>query len=151
MPEENPNHDIPESELHPSALVRMLLWSIGSLALLLGIIGIFLPGLPTTPFVLLAAACYARASEPFYRWLIANPTFGPLIVEWRRHHSIPYRVKLVAVTLMSLTICFSIWTFSGLPWMQVLLAVIGIVTSAWLWRIPSRDHPLTEDQTDTAS
>ncbi len=151
MIEEDPNYEIPESELHPSMLVRMLLWTLGSLALLLGIIGVFLPGLPTTPFILLAAACYARASEPFYRWLIANPTFGPLIVEWRRHHSIPFRVKLVAVTLMSLTICVSIWTFSALPWLQVLLAVIGIVTSAWLWRIPSRDRPLTANQSDAAS
>lgn len=151
MIEEEPHYEIPESELHPSMLVRALLWSLGSLALLLGIIGIFLPGLPTTPFVLLAAACYARASEPFYRWLIGNPTFGPLIVEWRRHHSIPFRVKLVAVTLMSLTICVSIWTFSGLPWLQALLAIIGIVTSVWLWRIPSRDRPSTADQSDVPS
>jgi hypothetical protein len=68
-------------------------WSCGSIALLLGIIGIVVPGLPTTPFILVAAACYARASERFYRWLLRNPTFGPLIIEWRRHHSIPFRVK----------------------------------------------------------
>ena len=136
-----PGVQSPESELHPSLVVRMVLWTVGSLALLLGIIGIFLPGLPTTPFVLVAAACYARASEPFYRWLIANPTFGPLIIEWRRHHSIPYRIKLIAITLMSLTICASMWTFSAMPWLQVLLAVIGISTSVWLWRIPSRDRP----------
>jgi hypothetical protein len=85
--------DIPEAELHPSLLVRVVLWVCGSIALLLGIIGVFLPGLPTTPFVLVAAACYARASEPFYRWLLRNPTFGPLIIEWRRHHSIPFRIK----------------------------------------------------------
>ena len=76
-----PPWEIPESELHPSLLVRMVLLTLGSLALLLGIIGIFLPGLPTTPFVLVAAACYARASETFYRRLIANPTVGPLIIE----------------------------------------------------------------------
>jgi hypothetical protein len=65
------------------------------------------------PFVLVAAACYARASERFYRWLLRNPTFGPLIIEWRRHRSIPYRVKWLAISLMSLTICASIWTFAG--------------------------------------
>jgi len=135
----------PESELHPSMLVRVVLWVVGSLALVLGIIGIFLPGLPTTPFVLVAAACYARASEPFYRWLIANPTFGPLIVEWRRHRSIPYRIKVIAITLMSLTICVSIWTLSAMPWLQVLLAVIGLSTSVWVWRIPSRDHKAVAD------
>jgi uncharacterized membrane protein YbaN (DUF454 family) len=96
-------------------LVRVVLWTCGSIALLLGIIGVFLPGLPTTPFVLVAAACYARASEPFYRWLLRNPTFGPLIIEWRRHHSIPFRIKVIAISLMSLTICASIWTLSTCP------------------------------------
>lgn len=141
MSEDDEAWEIPESELHPSLLVRVVLLTLGSIALLLGIIGIFLPGLPTTPFVLVAAACYARASERFYRWLLLNPTFGPLIAEWRHHHSIPYRVKWLAITLMSLTICVSIWSFSGKPWLQGLLAFIGLSTAIWLWRIPSRDRP----------
>lgn len=136
---------IPEAELHPSLLVRMVLLVCGSIALLLGIIGIFLPGLPTTPFILVAAACYARASERFYHWLLRNPTFGPLIAEWRRHRSIPYRVKRLAITLMSLTICASIWTLSEKPWLQAMLACIGAGTAVWLWRIPSRDRPRPED------
>lgn len=148
MIEEEPPYEIPESELHPSLLVRVVLLTLGSIALLLGIIGIFLPGLPTTPFVLVAAACYARASERFYRRLIANPTVGPLIVEWRRHHSIPFRVKRLAITLMSLTICASIWSFSGKPWLQGLLVFIGISTAVVLWRIPSRDHPASAEQGD---
>ncbi|MDP2134982.1 MAG: YbaN family protein [Sulfuritalea sp.] len=140
MSQDDETWEIPESELHPSLLVRVVLWTLGSIALLLGIIGIFLPGLPTTPFILVAAACYARASERFYRRLVENPTVGPLIVEWRRHHSIPFRIKLIAITLMSLTICISIWSFSGKPWLQGLLAFIGISTAIVLWRIPSRDH-----------
>ena len=72
-----PEWEIPEAELHPSLLVRVVLWICGSIALLLGIIGIVVPGLPTTPFILVAAACYARASERFYRWLVHNPTFAP--------------------------------------------------------------------------
>ena len=111
----------PEVELHPSLLVRIVVLVCGSIALLLGIIGIVVPGLPTTPFVLVAAACYARASERFYRWLLRNPTFGPLIIEWRRHHSIPHRIKWLAITLMSLTISVSIWSFAGKPWLQVML------------------------------
>lgn len=140
MNQDESPYAIPESELHPSALVRFVLLVIGSLALVLGVIGVFLPGLPTTPFVLLAAACYARASAPFYRWLIANPTFGPLIIEWRRHRSIPFRIKLIAITLMSLTVSVSIWTLSSMPWLQLMLAVIGLSTAVWLWRIPSRDR-----------
>jgi uncharacterized membrane protein YbaN (DUF454 family) len=120
-------------------------WSCGSIALLLGIIGIVVPGLPTTPFILVAAACYARASERFYHWLLRNPTFGPLIAEWRRHRSIPWRVKWLAISLMSLTISVSIWTLSGRPWLQAMLAAIGVSTAIWLWRIPSRDRPRPED------
>jgi uncharacterized membrane protein YbaN (DUF454 family) len=136
-----PPWHIPDAELHPSLLVRLVLLVLGSIALLLGIIGIVVPGLPTTPFILVAAACYARASERFYRWLLRNPTFGPLIAEWRRHRSIPYRVKWLAIVLMSLTICASIWTFAGRPRLQGMLAFIGIATALWLWRIPSRDQP----------
>ena len=146
MIEEEPPYEIPESELHPSLIVRVVLLIFGTVALVLGIIGIFLPGLPTTPFVLVAAACYARASESFYRRLIANPTVGPLIIEWRRHHSIPYRIKVIAITLMSLTICVSIWTLSAMPWLQALLAFIGVSTAVVLWRIPSRDHEIAQDR-----
>ena len=144
--ETEPPYEIPESELHPSMLVRVLLLTLGSIALLLGIIGIFLPGLPTTPFVLVAAACYARASETFYRRLIENPTVGPLIIEWRRHHSIPFRIKVIAITLMSLTICASMWTFAAMPWLQAVLAFIGVSTAIVLWRIPSRDHQTARDR-----
>lgn len=148
MNEQDKPWHIPEAELHPSLLVRMVLLVLGSIALLLGIIGIFLPGLPTTPFILVAAACYARASERFYHWLLRNPTFGPLIAEWRHHRSIPYRVKWLAITLMSLTICASIWTLSAMPWLQAVLACIGIGTAVWLWRIPSRDRQGGESRSD---
>ena len=148
MIEEEPPFEIPESELHPSRLVRMVLLTVGSLALLLGVIGVFLPVLPTTPFILVAAACYARASESFYRRLLANSTFGPLIIEWRRHRSIPYRIKLIAITMMSLTICASIWTLSAVPWLQWTLAFIGLFTAILLWRIPSRDHGTVRSQGD---
>ena len=139
MIEEEPPVEIPESELHPSRVVRIVLLTLGSLALFLGILGVFLPGLPTTPLILVAATCYARGSEKFYRRLLANPTFGPLIVEWRRHRSIPYRIKLIAIAMMSLTICASIWTLSAIPWLQGMLAFIGLAVAVMLWRIPSRD------------
>ena len=138
-------HALPHHELHPSLLVRVILWTVGSIALLLGVIGIVVPGLPTTPFVLVAAACYARASRRFYSWLVHNATFGPLIREWRLHRSIPWRIKLIAIGSMALTITASIWTLAALPWLQALLAFIGTATGIWLWRIPSRDRPPKKD------
>jgi uncharacterized protein len=126
---------------HASPFVRAVLLVAGSLCVALGLIGIFLPLLPTTPFLLLAAACYARASRRFYDWLLANRTFGPLIIEWRRHRSIPYRTKLTAIGLMSLTLTISIVFFVPVFWVQVLLACFGVAMAIWMYRMPSRDRP----------
>ena len=80
-----------EMRRHDSPAMRLLFAALGSLFLLLGIAGVFLPVLPTTPFVLLAAGCYARASSRFYNWLLNNPAFGPAILEWRPSRRIPSR------------------------------------------------------------
>ena len=125
---------------HDSRVVRALLIAAGTLCVALGVIGIFLPVLPTTPFLLLAAACYARASERFYLWLVRNRTFGPTIREWRRHRSIPYRTKVVAIALMTATIAVSIALLARYPLAQAALAAIGVAVGAWLYRIPSRDR-----------
>ena len=125
---------------HDSRVVRALLIAAGTLCVALGVIGIFLPVLPTTPFLLLAAACYARASERFYLWLVRNRTFGPTIREWRRHRSIPYRTKVVAIALMTATIAVSIALLARYPHAQAALAAIGVAVGAWLYRIPSRDR-----------
>ena len=91
--------------------------------------------------MLLAAACYARASTRFYNWLLNNAAFGPTILEWRRHRSIPWRVKLGAIALMAATLSISIVFF--VPWLelQVALALFGLLLGTYLYRIPSRDRP----------
>jgi len=124
---------------HDSPLVRGLLIAAGAVCVVLGIIGIFLPLLPTTPLILLAAACFARSSHRFHDWLLANRTFGPLILEWEKHRSIPRRTKLFAIALMSLTLGVSIVFFVKPAWLQGLLAASGVALAIWLYRIPSRD------------
>jgi uncharacterized membrane protein YbaN (DUF454 family) len=126
---------------HRSRWIRALFLIAGTVALGLGILGVFLPVLPTTPFVLLAAACYARGSRRFHQRLLANRTFGPIIVEWERHRSIPYRTKLAAVVLMSLTMATSIVFFVRPVWLKAVLAIMGIALALWLYRLPSRDRP----------
>ncbi len=128
-------------DLHPSAAVRWLLVAVGIVATLLGIVGAFVPVLPTTPFLLVAAACFARASPKLDRMLTGSATFGPTILEWRRHRSIPWRTKLVAIGLMSAMIAVSAVFFVRPWWAQALLVAVGAATGAWLWRIPSRDRP----------
>ena len=121
--------------------MRGFFLALGTVALVLGVLGIFLPLLPTTPFVLLAAACYARGSRRFYQWLLAQRTFGPIVHEWQHHRSIPYKTKLTAVVLMSLTLGTSIVFFVRPVWLKVTLAVMGVGLAVWLYRMPSRDRP----------
>ena len=121
--------------------VRILFNIAGGIALALGLLGIFLPLLPTTPFVLLAAACFARGSERFHQWLLANRTFGPMVNEWERHRSLPYRTKVTAIVLMSLTMAVSIVFFVRPLWLKVALALFGVALAVWMYRIPSRDRP----------
>jgi len=130
-----------EMRKHNSLTVRLAFLTLGTLFVALGIAGIFLPVLPTTPFMLLAATCYARASTRFYNWLLNNRMFGPTILEWRRYRSIPYRVKWTAIILMGVTLSISILYF--VPWLelQVALAIFGILLGAYLYNIPSRDLP----------
>jgi len=125
---------------HPG--VRLAFLILGCFFVTLGVAGVFLPILPTTPFMLLAAACFARGSTRFYNWLLNTKTFGPAILEWRTHRSIPYRVKIIAIVTMAVTLSASILLAVKALWLQLLLAVFGIALGVWLYRIPSRDAPV---------
>lgn len=124
---------------HPSYPVRVALVIAGSCCVVAGIAGIFLPVLPTTPFLLVAAACYARASHRFYNALLNNRAFGPAILEWQQHRSIRYRTKVSAIVLMSATLATSIVFFVDGGVLQALLAVLGVLLAVYLYRIPSRN------------
>ena len=117
--------------------MRGLLTVAGFACVGLGLLGIFLPLLPTTPFLLLAAACFARSSPRFHAWLLANRTFGPLIHQWEKNRTIPRKTKWVAIALMSVTLGASIVFFVKPVWLKGLLAALGLGLALWLWRIPS--------------
>ena len=126
---------------HASPIVRVALVLLGSGFVALGVAGIFLPVLPTTPFLLLAAACYARASRRFYNALLNNRWFGPAILEWQQYRSIRYRTKLVSIAMMAVTLAISVVFFVRDPRLQAGLAVLGIALAVYMYRIPSRDRP----------
>jgi hypothetical protein len=79
----------------PSHLRKWLFIALGTLALGLGIVGVFVPLLPTTPLLLAAAACYLRSSEKMYRWLLGHCWFGPFIRNYRQHRAITRKHKMV--------------------------------------------------------
>jgi uncharacterized membrane protein YbaN (DUF454 family) len=123
---------------HGSPVVRALFLVAGVVSLSLGIAGAFLPVLPTTPLVLLAAACFARSYRPFHEWLIGHRLFGPIVKEWQEHRSIPRRTKAVAIVTMALTLGASI-VFAVEPrWLKAALGALGVALAVWLYRLPSR-------------
>ncbi len=107
----------------------------GGTSLLLGFIGIFLPLLPTTPFVLLAALCFARGSPRVEAWLLQHPRFGPMVRNWRSDRVIPLRAKQLATFMMSLG---SVWAWTVLPRIGWLPALVCVLVAAWMWHQPSR-------------
>ena len=124
--------------------IRLIFAGLGVLFMALGVLGIFLPVLPTTPFLLLAAACFARSSRRIHRWLLRHPTFGPIIDEWHTYRSMPYRAKRTALLLIALSFGISIAFF--VPGWQAKLAmgIGGLLLGFWIGRIPSRDAPHNE-------
>jgi uncharacterized protein len=104
------------------ALLRVA-WNIaGGVALLLGLIGVILPVLPTTPFVLLAAFCFSNGSQRMRHWLVTHAVFGPLIADWEAHGSIPRPVKRLACTVMAGV--FAISLFAGVATTVLIIQAI---------------------------
>lgn len=119
--------------------VRALYAAAGCASLALGVLGVFLPGLPTTPFVLLAAACFAKASPRLHAWLLAHRLFGPMVRDWETHRSLTPRTKALAVGSMSVMVAVSaLWGLAGRPLAQAAVVAAGAVGAIVVLRIPTR-------------
>ena len=122
-------------------LKRHLLIATGTICLAIGVIGIFTPILPTTPFLLLAAACYLRSSPRFHSWLMNNRIFGTYIRNYTEGRGIPLRVKLFTIALLWVTIGISIWATANLIVTAVLLVVAVGVTLHIVFIRAKKDRP----------
>ena len=115
-------------------LTKTLLIIAGTLCLVMGVVGMFLPVLPTTPFLLLAAYCYARSSRRFYTWLVTNRWFGEYIRNYREGRGIPLKQKLLTITLLWVSIGYTAG-FVVMPWwLRLILVGIGAGVTAHLVR-----------------
>lgn len=115
-------------------VVRVLLIASGTLCVALGILGIFVPVLPTTPFLLLAAFCYARSSERFHQRLLTNRWFGQHIKNYRQGRGIPLRDKILTLIVLWLTLGFTVLVAAPAWWVKLVLLAVGIgVTGHLLW------------------
>ena len=110
--------------------LRWLLVAAGFLFVGLGVVGAFLPLLPTTPFLLLAAACFARSSERFYNWLVNNKWFGVYVRDYREGRGIPVRIKVVTIGALWVVIGLSAaFAVSSLIVRIILLLIAAAVTA----------------------
>lgn len=115
--------------LMKDAIKSKILIFFGSFFLIIGIIGIFIPILPTTPFLLLSAACYARGSEKFYNWLINNKWLGEYIKNYQKGRGIPLNIKILAISLLWITIVFSTIVVVSNYLIQIILIIIAIAVT----------------------
>jgi len=111
------------------AILNRILVGSGTFFLVIGIIGIFIPILPTTPFLILAAACYARGSKNFYNWLINNKWFGEYIKNYQEGRGVPFTVKILSIILLWITIAFSTIIIVSNFLIQIILTIIAIVVT----------------------
>lgn len=119
-----------------SKLPNFLYIALGWLSLALGVIGIFLPLLPTTPFVLLSAWCFSKSSPRFHKWLMEHKLFGKIIRAWRDNEGLETKTKIRIVIVTWIPLCISMYLV-GNPWLIAMLICIGIGVSYKIFSLPT--------------
>lgn len=120
--------------------IRYLLLALGWLSVVLGVIGIFVPVLPTTPFLLLAAACFVRSSKRFYIWLVTHPRLGPWIRDYLDGQGIPLKGKVYALTLMWASIALSCYLVPQ-PWARAFMLTSAALVSLYILKQKTLPNP----------
>ncbi|GJL63536.1 MAG: hypothetical protein NPIRA04_21900 [Nitrospirales bacterium] len=117
----------------------------GWISLALGFIGIFLPILPTTPFIILAAYCFSKSSPQLHHCLIHQPTLGPMIQNWEQHGSISKRAKVTATVTMVLFFSFTLFMLSVGTLLKALLLGIAAGVLIFIWTRPLPPYAANEE------
>lgn len=125
---------------HANPAVRYALLAVGWLSVALGVIGIFLPVLPTTPFLLLAAACFVRSSQRFYLWLVEHPQLGPWIRDYLEGNGMPRKAKVYTLCLMWASIAFSCYLVP-MVWARAFMLCSAVLVSVYILRLKTLPNP----------
>ncbi|NTV45945.1 MAG: DUF454 domain-containing protein [Chlorobiales bacterium] len=125
-------------------LIRYLLIAAGTLSVGLAVLGIFLPVMPTTPFLLLAAACYAKSSEKFYKWLISHKWFGSYIKQYREGQGIPLRAKVLGITMNWTMVLISVIFVAKIFLLKFFLILSAVGVTIFMLRMPTLRKPVPE-------
>jgi uncharacterized membrane protein YbaN (DUF454 family) len=137
------NNSFQEMKKSKFTLVRLMWILLGSIFVGVGTVGIFIPGLPTTVFLILAAACYVRSSEKLYNWLIKNKTFGRYIRDYREGNGMPKRAKFIALSMMTIFVCLAILPYSPIAipniYIRASVLIVGIIGFYYVrFRVPTQ-------------
>ncbi len=121
-----------------SHLMRPLYFLLGWCFFGLGAVGTVVPGLPTTPFMLLALWAFSKSSRRFHDWLYRHPLFGPPLQRWRSHRVIPGKAKLLAVATMTVSFLYLAFFTAVSVWLKILVALLMLYGAAFILSKPSR-------------
>lgn len=116
--------------------MRPLYAAAGGVSLALGIVGVFVPLLPTTPFLLLASACFVRGSPAAHRWLHSHPHLGPYLTAYEQGRGIPLRAKAIAIAMLWASMGASI-AWVGRLWPGIAMGTLALAVTAYLLRLPT--------------
>lgn len=131
--------DIHKADLNRSKISRFIWFSLGFIIMSIGLIGIIIPGLPTTPLMILAAACFAKSSQRFYDWIINNKIFGKHVKNYREGKGIPSKSKKVIIPTLWFFVIFAI--LIGIPqhliYAKIATFILAIIGTIFIIRIPN--------------
>ncbi|WP_100912541.1 YbaN family protein [Pseudoalteromonas spongiae] len=119
-------------------VIRSVWLLIGLVSLLLGILGVFLPLLPTTPFVLLSAFCFSKSSTRMHSWLLNHRIFGQLITDWEMHGVIRAKVKVIATCSMLLLVSYPLLFIVFPIWLKAIVVISIVSVLLFIWSRPSK-------------
>ena len=130
-----------ELKLSSNPLLRGIYLTLGFGCVGLGVIGIFVPGWPTTVWILVATFFFARSSPRFYNWLMNHRTFGPLIRDFRAGLGIPLSAKVFAISMITLFAGSSALFLISRAWISWLVVAVGMIGILYLLRLPTKQRP----------
>ena len=120
-------------------MLRWLWFALGWVAVAIGSVGIVVPGLPTTVFFIIAAACFSRSSPRFEQWVLDRPGVGPMVRDYRAGLGMPRRAKTAAIAAIAVVCTISAVVARSRPWLGVGIVALGVLGIVWIaWRVPTK-------------